>query len=130
MYGSRHLAHKWSKDGTNARLKALINVDMIGDKNIRILWDNSSVAVLRARFWDAAWSIGYREYFPREGGPIEDDHLPFIEAGVRAMDVINFESQNTFWHTPQDTMDKLSAQAFQVVGDVLMKVLKGLADQQ
>ncbi len=130
VYGSRHLAKKWTEDGTNRKLKALINIDMIGDKNIRMLWDNSSVAQLRARFWDAAWSLGYREYFPREGGPIEDDHLPFIDEGVRAIDVINFESQNTFWHTPKDTMDKLSAKPFQVVGDVLLKVLKELADQQ
>jgi glutaminyl-peptide cyclotransferase len=130
VYGSRHLAKKWTADGTNRRLKALINVDMIGDKNLRILWDTSSVAELREQFWNAAWALGYKQFFPREGGPIEDDHQPFIDEGVHALDVINFESQNTFWHTPKDTMDKLSAHSFQVVGDVLLKVLKELEDRQ
>jgi Zn-dependent M28 family amino/carboxypeptidase len=130
VYGSRHLAQKWTADGTNGRLKALINVDMIGDKNIRLLWDKNSVATLREMFWDAADSLGYRQYFPRQGGPIEDDHMPFLNAGVRALDVINFESQNTFWHTPKDTMDKLNAHAFQVVGDVVVKVVGELEEQK
>jgi Zn-dependent M28 family amino/carboxypeptidase len=123
VYGSRHLARKWTEDGTNRRLKALINIDMIGDKNLRILWDTSSATRLREQFWKAADSLGYSEYFPREGGPIEDDHVPFLKEGVLALDVINFESQNTFWHTPKDTMDKLDAHAFQVVGDVVVKVI-------
>jgi len=130
VYGSRHLAQKWTADGTNRRLKALINVDMIGDKNIRILWDGNSAASLREMFWNTADTLGYREYFPREGGPIEDDHMPFIDEGVRALDVINFGSQNTFWHTPKDTMDKLNAHAFQVVGDVLVKVVGELEEQK
>ncbi len=130
VYGSRHLAAKWTADGTNRRLKALINVDMIGDKNIRILWDGNSVASVREMFWNTADTLGYSEYFPREGGPIEDDHMPFILEGVRAIDVINFVSQNTFWHTPKDTMDKLSARAFQVVGDVTVKAIGVLEEQK
>ncbi len=130
VYGSRHLAKKWAADGTNSRLKALINIDMIGDRNIRILWDGNSAASVREMFWNAADSLGYHEYFPREGGPIEDDHMPFLMEGVRALDVINFESQNTFWHTPKDTMDKLDAHAFQVVGDVVLKVIGELEDQK
>jgi Zn-dependent M28 family amino/carboxypeptidase len=126
VYGSRHLAHRWAADGAAARLKALINVDMIGDRNVSLLWDTNSSAALRETFWDAADSLGYSRYFPREGGPIEDDHMPFIQEGVRVLDVINFESQSSFWHTPQDTMDKLDAHAFQVVGDVLMKTLAEL----
>jgi Zn-dependent M28 family amino/carboxypeptidase len=130
VYGSRHLAKKWSADGTNRRLKALINIDMIGDKNVRILWDGNSAPSLREMFWNTADSLGYREYFPREGGPIEDDHMPFLNEGVRALDVINFESQSSFWHTPQDTMDKLNAHAFQVVGDVVVKAIGVLEEQK
>jgi len=123
IYGSRHLAEKWNADGTNAKLKALINVDMIGDRNLKLVWDTGSAASLRTLFWNAADALGYSPYFPREGGPIEDDHLPFLNAGVRALDVIDFESQSTFWHTPQDTMDKLGAHSFEVVGAVLMRSL-------
>jgi Zn-dependent M28 family amino/carboxypeptidase len=130
VYGSRHLAKKWTDDGTNRTLKALINIDMIGDKNLRLVWDTGSSTSLRELFWDAADSLGYKEFFPREGGPIEDDHLPFINEGVRALDVIDFESQNSFWHTPKDTMDKLSAHSFQVVGDVVMKAIQELEARQ
>ena len=129
VYGSRHLAEKWGRDGTNGKLKALINVDMIGDKNIRLLWDTSSAAPLRTMVWDIADSLGYQQYFPREGGPIEDDHLPFLEAGVRALDLINFTSQATFWHTPQDTMNKLSVHAFEVVGNVVVRTIGALERQ-
>ena len=69
-------------------------------------------------------------YFPRQGEPIEDDHLPFLNAGVRALDVIDFQSQSTFWHTPRDTMDKLSARSFEIVGTVLLNVLRELEQQQ
>jgi Zn-dependent M28 family amino/carboxypeptidase len=130
VYGSRHLAKKWTEDGTNRRLKALINIDMIGDKNIRILWDTNSAASIRKQFWDAADSLGYSQFFPRDGGPIEDDHMPFLTEGVRALDVINFSSQDSFWHTPKDTMDKLNAHAFEVVGNVVVKVLGELEAQQ
>ncbi|MDE3198702.1 MAG: M28 family peptidase [Acidobacteriota bacterium] len=130
VYGSRHLAQKWGRDGTNAKLKALINVDMIGDKDIRLLWDTSSAASLRTMVWDIADSLGYTEYFPRQGGPIEDDHLPFLDAGVRALDLINFTSQNTFWHTPRDTMEKLSVRAFEVVGNVVMRTIGAIEEQQ
>jgi glutaminyl-peptide cyclotransferase len=130
VYGSRHLARKWTEDGTNRRLKALINIDMIGDKDVRMVWDTSSAASLREQFWNAADSLGYKEFFPRQGGPIEDDHLPFLNEGVRSLDVINFESQNSFWHNSKDTMDKLDAHAFQVVGDVVVKVIGELEQQK
>jgi len=129
VYGSRHLAEKWNTDGTNRRLKALINIDMIGDKNLRMVWDTSSTSALRNLVWDVADSLGYKQYFPREGGPIEDDHMPFLNMGVQALDIIDFESQNTFWHNAQDTMDKLGAHSFEVVGNVLVKSIKELEQQ-
>jgi glutaminyl-peptide cyclotransferase len=130
LYGSRHLAENWSRDGTNRKLKALVNVDMIGDKNLKIVWDTNSAASLRSLVWDAADALGYKAFFPRDGGPIGDDHMPFLNAGVRALDLIDFESQSTFWHTPQDTMDKLSAQSLEVIGAVVVKVLGELELQK
>ncbi len=130
LYGSRHLAAKWAADGTNATLKALINVDMTGDKNLRIWSDTNSVASLRGLIWDVADSLGYSAVFLRQGGGIDDDHVPFINAGVRAADLIDFDSQNTFWHTPQDTMDKLSARSFEIVGAVLIKSISELGQQK
>jgi Zn-dependent M28 family amino/carboxypeptidase len=129
-YGSRHLADKWTKDGTVQRLKALINVDMTGDRNLRLMWDASSAASLRKLVWDAADALGYSAAFPRSGGSVEDDHIPFINAGVRAVDLIDFDSQTTFWHTPRDTMDKLDPHSFDIVGAVVMRSLDELGEQK
>lgn len=128
VYGSRHLARKWAADGTNRRLKGLINVDMTGDKDLDVLYDISSTASLRALVWSNADALGYSALFLRERGSIEDDHLPFLEAGVRALDLIDFNygPDNAYWHTPQDTMDKLGAHSFEVIGNVLMRVIPAL----
>jgi hypothetical protein len=130
LYGSRHLADKWSADGTNKKVKALINVDMTGDKNLRLVYDANSVASLRSLVWDVADSLGYADSFPRKGGGIDDDHMPFINAGVRAVDLIDFDSQGTFWHTPEDKMDKLSVHSFEIIGAVLMKSITELEQQK
>ena len=130
VYGSRHLAAKWSADGTNRRLKALINVDMTGDKDLDIVYEYSSSASLRKLVWDAADALGYSANFLRQPSSVEDDHIPFLKAGVRAVDMIDFESQDTFWHTPQDTMDKLSAHSFEIIGAVVLKSIAELEEQK
>ncbi len=132
VYGSRHLARKWTADGTNAHIKALINVDMTGDKNLDIVYEMNSVASLRKIVWDAAAVIGYSAFFDKQPSAIEDDHLPFLEAGVRSLDLIDFNygPNNAYWHTPQDTMDKLSAHSFEVIGNVLMRVIPTLESEK
>jgi glutaminyl-peptide cyclotransferase len=128
VYGSRHLARKWVDDGTSRRLKGLINVDMTGDKDLDIVYEISSAPALRKLVWDAADALGYSALFLRRPAAVEDDHLPFLEAGVPALDLIdfNFGPDNAYWHTPQDTMDKLGAHSFEVIGNVLMKVIPEL----
>lgn len=130
LYGSRHLAAKWAADGTSRRLKALINVDMIGDKDLVLLYDGNSAASVRKLIWDTADSLGYGKEFPRGDQSVDDDHMPFVKAGVRAVDLIDFESQGTFWHTPRDTMDKLSPRSFDIVGAVVMKSIGELEEQK
>jgi Zn-dependent M28 family amino/carboxypeptidase len=127
-YGSRHLADKWMADGTLSKLKALINIDMVGDKNLNIAPDLNSSQSLRDLIWQTAQSLGYGKYFLSEGGAIDDDHMPFIASGANAVDIIDLDygPQNSYWHTAQDTMDKLSAHSFQVVGDVIVEVLAKL----
>jgi glutaminyl-peptide cyclotransferase len=130
VYGSRHLAEKWTADGTNRKLKALINVDMIGDKNFRLVWETGSTASLLTLVWDLADSLGYSAAFPRQGGPVSDDHVPFLNARVPALDLIDFESQRTFWHTSEDTLDKLSATSFQILGHVVTELIPRLESQK
>jgi glutaminyl-peptide cyclotransferase len=130
-YGSRHLAGLWSADGTLARTKALINVDMIGDRDLGIVSDVNSSKSLRDLIWKTAASLGDAKYFLPDEGAIEDDHQPFIAAGVNGADLIdfNFGPDNSYWHTDKDTTDKLGAHSFQVVGDVLLRVISSLERQ-
>jgi Zn-dependent M28 family amino/carboxypeptidase len=124
IYGSRHLAARWAADGTLARLKALINVDMIGDRNLGIMQEQNSSPALRSLIWSTAHRLGYGKYFLENGGATEDDHIPFVRRGVPAVDLIDFDK--SYWHTAEDTMDKLSAHSFEVVGNVLLAVLREL----
>ena len=128
VYGSRHLADRWAADGTSSRLKALINVDMIGDRDLGILSEMNSSGRLRERVWSIARDFGYGRYFLSTGGAIEDDHGPFLRKGVNALDLIDFDygPGNSWWHTADDTLDKLSAHSLEVVGRVLIETLKRL----
>ena len=128
VYGSRHLAAKWAADGTLARIKALINIDMIGDKDLEINDDEYSSQSLRDMVWKIADKLGDGKYFLHNPGGIEDDHKPFVDAGVNAIDIIDLDygPNNSYWHTAQDTMDKLSAHSFQVVGGVVVELVKEL----
>ena len=128
IYGSRHLAAKWAADGTLSRIKALINVDMIGDKDLGILEEQYSSASLRGLVWQTAAQLGLGRYFLKRTGAIEDDHVPFLRRGVNALDLIDFDygPGHSYWHTDQDTLDKLSAESLQVVGTVLLEVLRKL----
>jgi Zn-dependent M28 family amino/carboxypeptidase len=127
LYGSRHLAKRWGADGTLTRLKALVNVDMIGDRDLQLVEEYQSTAWLRKLIWDTGHSLGYGRYFTNLEASIEDDHVPFLRAGVPAVDLIhNYGNANSYWHTPADTMDKLGANAFQAAGDVLLRVIEQL----
>ena len=131
LYGSRHLAQRWAADGIIGRLKALINVDMIGDKDLRLVFETNSATSLRNLVWNTAAAMGYSTEFPHDANAIGDDHMPFINAGVRALDLIDFDygPNNSWWHTPADTIDKLDARSFQVVGAVLVRVIGELERQ-
>jgi Zn-dependent M28 family amino/carboxypeptidase len=131
VYGSRHLADRWASDGTLRRLKALINVDMIGDKNLDIADESSGAAWLRQLVWQTAAELGYSKYFRTDETWIGDDHVPFIKRGTAALDLIDFDygPDNEYWHTSADTMDKLSANSLQVVGDVLVAVIGKLENR-
>ncbi len=127
-YGSRHLVAKWSADGTLPRIKALINVDMIGDKDLDISNDENSSPSLRTMVTRIAVTLGYEKFFRHDSGGIDDDHKPFVDAGVNAIDIIDLDygPNGSYWHTANDTMDKLSAHSFQVVGDVVVELVKEL----
>jgi glutaminyl-peptide cyclotransferase len=124
LYGSRHLAAKWRKDGTLPRVKALINVDMIGDKDLDIKRETNGDAKLNTLVWDTAKALGYGAYFLDQAEAIEDDQMPFVAQHVPAIDLIDFDYDP--WHKDSDTMDKLSAQSLEIVGTVVLEVIHRL----
>lgn len=127
LYGSRHLAARWRQDGTLQRLKALINVDMIGDKNLDIPRETNGNAALNKLVWSTAADLGYKAFFIDQQIGEDDDHMPFVRAGVPAIDLIDIDYPP--WHNDTDTMDKLSAQSMEIVGTVVYEVIQRLEHQ-
>ncbi|OFW18155.1 MAG: hypothetical protein A3H97_00825 [Acidobacteria bacterium RIFCSPLOWO2_02_FULL_65_29] len=120
-YGSRHYVDAARRDRSLATLKALVLVDMIGDRDLRIKRDLNSTPWLTDIIWEAARSQKLTAYFTNDATAIEDDHLPFVQAGVPAVDLIDLEFGP--WHTAGDTLDAVSARSLQVVGDVVLAAL-------
>jgi len=120
-YGSRHYVEMAKRDGSLAAIKALILVDMIGDRDLDIRRDENSTPWLTDAIWAAAKHQDLDDSFLAESTRIEDDHLPFLEAGVPSLDIIDLEYPA--WHTAQDTLDAVSARSLQTVGDVLLAAL-------
>jgi glutaminyl-peptide cyclotransferase len=128
VYGSRHLSQKWLSDGTAPKVKALLNIDMIGDKNLDLVYDGNSTASLRELVWQSADRLGFQANFPRSPNEIGDDHQPFLRAGIKAVDIIDFDygPNNSWWHNDKDTMDKLNANSFRIIGTVVQAVIPQL----
>jgi glutaminyl-peptide cyclotransferase len=119
-YGSRHYVDAARRAGTLDQIRALVLVDMIGDRDLRISRESNSTPWLTEIIWAAAKSLKRREFIDNETA-IEDDHLPFLRAGVPAVDIIDLDY--AAWHTAGDTLDKVSAASLQAVGDVLLAAL-------
>jgi glutaminyl-peptide cyclotransferase len=130
-YGSRHLAAEWGRDGTLGRIKAFILADMIGDKSLDIQREQNSTGWLITLVAQAAQKFGDQRYFFQTSEAVEDDHLPFVRRGVPSIDIIDLDygPNNSYHHTAQDTMDKISAHSLTIDGDVFMETIR-LVDQR
>jgi Zn-dependent M28 family amino/carboxypeptidase len=120
-YGSRHYIDVARRDGSLTTLKALVLIDMIGDRDLDIRRDTNSTPWLTNMIWEAAKRQNLEDYFLPDSTRIEDDHLPFLAAGVPSVDIIDLDYEA--WHTAKDTLDAVSARSLQVVGDVVLAAL-------
>ncbi len=127
-YGSRHLAAKWAQDGTLPRIRAFLLTDMLGDKDLDVMQDTTSTQWLSALVGQAARITGYARYFYKQQGAEGDDHDPFLQRGVPAVDIIDADygphtmaTPDGWHHTAQDTMDKISPRSLTIAGDVLLE---------
>jgi Zn-dependent M28 family amino/carboxypeptidase len=125
-YGSRHLVAKLSSAGELGRIQAMILVDMIGDSHLVINRDTNSTPWLTDAVFAAAHRLGYAKYFLDSPTTVEDDHIPFVNAGVAAVDLIDFDPNDGYWHTARDTVDHCSAQSLTIVGSVVLATLADL----
>lgn len=127
-YGSRHMVSSLTSSGAIGAIKAMILVDMIGDRSLDLRKDGESTPWLVELIWNAARRSGHAKHFLDEEGAYSDDHIPFKEAGIPVVDLIdfNFGPNNSYWHTDRDTLDKISGESMKVVGDVIITALPDL----
>ena len=123
-YGSRHLVAQLREKGELKRVRAMILLDMMGYKNLRLGRDEEmSTPWLIDDVWQTARDLGYDKYFvDEEEGVGGDDHEPFLRAGIQSLDIIQLSSYE-YWHKPEDTLDKISPQSLKIVGDVVLASL-------
>jgi glutaminyl-peptide cyclotransferase len=126
LYGIQHLAEKWQADGTLKKIKAFLLADMIGDADLDIDRDQNSTPWLEDTVHEAATRLGYQSHFFARSNSMLDDHLPFVKRGVPSADLIDFTYgyNNVFWHTAQDTVDKLSPKSLDIVGCVILETVR------
>ena len=120
-YGSRHYVVTAQRAGSLKGLRALVLLDMIGDKDLVIRRDTLSTPWLVDTIWNAASRLGYGNVFSNEMTSVDDDHVPFITAGVPAVDIIDLDYRA--WHTAADTLENVSPRSLQIVGDVVLAAL-------
>jgi glutaminyl-peptide cyclotransferase len=125
LYGTRHIAEKWQRDGTLKKIKAFLLTDMIADADLNIERDTNSTPWLEDLIHQAATTLGYQSHFFGRTIAVEDDHLPFVQRGVPSADLIDLDYGygDVFHHTPQDTIDKLSPKSLEIVGNVILETM-------
>lgn len=128
LYGSRHFATELAAHGINSQIEAMILADMIGDAHLDIRPETHSTPWLSDLVFREAGRLGYGRYFLDDAKTIEDDHVPFLDLGVPAVDIIDLDYGpfNLFWHVRYDTADKCSPASLGIVGTVLLDVLTAL----
>jgi glutaminyl-peptide cyclotransferase len=123
-YGSRHYVKQLKEKGELQRVRAMILLDMMGYKNLRLGRDEEmSTRWLIDEVWQTAGELGYSAQFVNEEeGVGGDDHEPFLKAGIQSLDIIQLSSYE-YWHQPEDTLDKISPQSLKTVADVVLASL-------
>lgn len=126
LYGISHLVEKWQADGTLKNIKALLLADMIGDADLNIERDSNSTPWLEDVVYEAATRLGYQSHFFARTMAVDDDHIPFLKNGIPSADFIDFNYgyNDVFWHTTQDTVDKLSPKSLQIAGCTMLETAR------
>ena len=134
LHGSRRLARRLREQepGLAARVRAVIVLDMVGDRDLTLTLPRNATPPLLAAVLAAAEAEGVRDRFRLHAGDMLDDHVPFLAAGFPAVNIMDFEygsgpGRNDYWHTAQDALDKLASESLAIVGRVTWRVIRGVA---
>ena len=135
LHGSRHMARQLVASGRAADVKAVIVLDMIGDRDLHVTIPRNGASWLLADVFEAARAEGARERFALYPFEIGDDHDPFHRAGMPAVDLIDFHfgsgpGRNDYWHTMEDRLDKIAPESLDVIGRVVLRVLSRLEEKE
>src|SRR6266704_2006191 len=129
-YGSRQMAAKLSAAGDLSKIKAFLLADIVGGRNLHFKREADSTKWLKDLVWKTADRLGYQSIFLDQEFPVADDHLSFLSRNVPSVDVIDLDNgpggDVYYWHTPQDTLDKISAKSLAIVGHVFLESVKQL----
>ena len=130
LVGSRDYVAMLRRDGLLERCRAMVLLDMIGDKDLDFEIAGNSTPALEKLAVKAAADLGHAKNVNPRRIEMIDDHLPFLQAGIPALDLIdfNFGPDNRYWHTKDDTMDKISAESIKTAADVALRVVWSLAE--
>jgi glutaminyl-peptide cyclotransferase len=129
-YGSRELAARMALSGDLAHVRAVILADMIGQNGLEIMREGDSTKWLTDLVWKTADRLGYKSIFVSRQTSIQDDHDPFLDRQVPAVDIIDYDGFLPYWHTPQDTLDKVSPRSLAIVGHVILESVNELQKKQ
>jgi len=132
LHGSRRMAERLRASGAHRKLSAVIIVDMVGDRDLDLLRDLNSTGWLNELVRDVAAQLRLTSVFGSYTTPVEDDHLPFSRIGLPVVDLIdlNYGPDNSYWHSPQDTPDKLSAKSLEAVGRIVLGTIDALGKRK
>ena len=129
-YGSRQMAAKLAAAGDISKIKAFLLADIVGGRNLHFKRESDSTKWLKDLVWKTAHQLGYQSIFLDTEFPVSDDHLSFLSRNVPSVDVIDLDNGPNgdvyYWHTPQDTLDKISAKSLAIVGHVFLESVKQL----
>jgi hypothetical protein len=130
-YGSRQMAARFAASGDISKIKAFLLADMVGSRSLHFARESTSTPALVDLMWGTATKLGYSQIFLDTSSATEDDHDSFLKRKVPSMDVIDFDRERDvpFWHTADDTLDRISARSLAFSGHVFLETVRELQKQ-
>ena len=126
-YGSRQMAAQFATSGDLKKIRVFLLADIVGSKKLELKREENSTKSDANLVWKTGQRLGYKDVFVEEQVlAIADDHLSFSSRGVPVVDLIDMNTTGDYWHTPQDTLDKISPRSLAIVGHTLLETIKEL----